>query len=218
MPKKYKFSELDEAAKQRVREWYVQDVDRFEWWDYVFETAKADGEKRGFDIEDIRFSGFWSQGDGASWKGTVDFARFVKHRTDKYLHDARFALVMEMAEQHGFYPWRIDYSSHQYCHSGTMSDAMGDPCIQYNVDSEGAGVVGEGMLAGARWSALYSALEVDDWLESVFRKEVLNEARAYADEIYRRLAAEYDYQTSDACIEEMCEANGWRFSEDGAFE
>jgi hypothetical protein len=40
-----------------------------EWWDSVYETFKEDMNLLGYSVEDITFSGFWSQGDGASFTG-----------------------------------------------------------------------------------------------------------------------------------------------------
>jgi hypothetical protein len=83
--KRYKFNQLSEQAKQRVRDHHTEGLD-YEWWDYQYadfvETARLLGVevdtkyREGADgkiVEDpdISFSGFWSQGDGASFSGNL---------------------------------------------------------------------------------------------------------------------------------------------------
>jgi hypothetical protein len=42
-----------------------------DWYEEIYARAKEDGPERGFNIDEIQFSGFHSQGDGASWTGTL---------------------------------------------------------------------------------------------------------------------------------------------------
>ena len=70
----YSFDELSEQAKEKAREWFRAGTLDYEWWDGVFEDAKRVGALIGIGIDDIRFSGFWSQGDGASLSGTYTYA------------------------------------------------------------------------------------------------------------------------------------------------
>lgn len=86
----YKFNELSETAKQHAIDDYAQRSMDWEWWDTVYEDAKEDGKALGYDIDDIRFSGFWSQGDGASWTGRVNLYTFIeKHIPDTHSLHAR---------------------------------------------------------------------------------------------------------------------------------
>lgn len=47
----------------------------YDWWDCVYEDAKQIGAIIGFEIDDIFFSGFSSQGDGACFTGTLGYAK-----------------------------------------------------------------------------------------------------------------------------------------------
>jgi hypothetical protein len=65
----YTLAELTGEARARamdkLREWAVD----HDWWEYTVEDAKRIGALLGLEDMDIQFSGFWSQGDGASFTG-----------------------------------------------------------------------------------------------------------------------------------------------------
>ena len=66
----YLFNELSEEQKQEVLDRHRgYDVDHFEWFEYTIDDYKEILEIIGFYDIDINFSGFWSQGDGASFTG-----------------------------------------------------------------------------------------------------------------------------------------------------
>ena len=66
----FKFSELDDRAKERARDWYRNGALDYEWWDCTFDDAKQCLALAGFDVDKIYFSGFSSQGDGACFNGS----------------------------------------------------------------------------------------------------------------------------------------------------
>jgi hypothetical protein len=69
--KLFAYGELSEQAKEKAREWYQRfNADDSYWSECVIDDAKAQMNFLGFTIEDIFFSGFWSQGDGACFTGT----------------------------------------------------------------------------------------------------------------------------------------------------
>ena len=69
-----KYSELSPEAQKIAHENYQP-----EFWDNcVIEDAKEQGRLRGFEIDKIYYSGFWSQGDGASWTGTINLTKFLE--------------------------------------------------------------------------------------------------------------------------------------------
>jgi hypothetical protein len=68
--KVYPFDELDDKAKDRAREWYREGALDYEWWDSTYDDAKTCLALAGFTVEEIYFSGFSSQGDGACFKGS----------------------------------------------------------------------------------------------------------------------------------------------------
>jgi len=70
------FNQLNDEAKERAREWYRDSGLDYDWWVHVYDEWKAELKEMGFDNVDISFSGFSSQGDGASF--TADRFDFLK--------------------------------------------------------------------------------------------------------------------------------------------
>lgn len=65
----YSFDELSDAAKEKAREWFRSGDDFSYYAKAVIEDAKEIGKIMGIEIEEVYYSGFSSQGDGASFKG-----------------------------------------------------------------------------------------------------------------------------------------------------
>ena len=69
------FNDLNVEEKQRMigrsREVLVQE----EWWINVYDDAKICGALMGIDIDEIYFSGFASQGDGANFTGHYSYKK-----------------------------------------------------------------------------------------------------------------------------------------------
>lgn len=103
----YKFDELSDTAKARARkEFRAVYVERDWWWDSVYDDAKTVLRLLGFDDVDISFTGFWSQGDGASFTGkwraedvkALELLAYAPE--DKLLHALAEDLV-GIAKEHG---------------------------------------------------------------------------------------------------------------------
>ena len=65
----YEFSELGKEAKEKARDEFRQSCLDYDWWDFIYEGIIEKAEEYGITLEDkdIQFTGFWSQGDGASF-------------------------------------------------------------------------------------------------------------------------------------------------------
>ena len=71
----YQFDELSDAAKEKAREWF-RDALADDWGaESVIDYAKHDGALIGFGVDRVCWRGFWSQGDGACWAGSVTYYR-----------------------------------------------------------------------------------------------------------------------------------------------
>lgn len=66
----YEYKELSDRAKKKARAWYNEFNLDYNWWEPVYEDAKAFAKFLGIQIDSIHFSGFSSQGDGACFNGT----------------------------------------------------------------------------------------------------------------------------------------------------
>lgn len=98
----------------------------YEWWDSVYDDFINIAGILGFDVQDIQFSGFWSQGDGASFTGNYAYKKgcvaaiIVYAPKDETLHAiARDIVTMQKP---AFY--RIEgpiyRQSHRYSHEKTI--------------------------------------------------------------------------------------------------
>lgn len=139
------------------------------WHEPVYEHAMEVGRLLGFDVYDIRFSGFSSQGDGASWNGYVRPKNAELKEALEYAPDDTCirAIVEELAPlvlmpKMGF---SVIYNNSRYCHENTME-------IQYVSGDEEY---------------------VDEWVELSIDWAV----KEFAKWIYNELEKEYEYQCSN---------------------
>lgn len=197
----FKFSELSDDAKEKARNTYrYRDGYPYdEWWDAVYEDAVRMGSLIGIEIgstkqrtakgrcyesTDIWFSGFCSQGDGASFTGQYEFkADAVKQVTeetnDKELIRIATELTLLQVTRRvlGLQPFSATVeASGRYSHSGGMSAAVSAD------DDDGQAEDGSGVQ------------DIED--------EVTQLMRGFADWIYKNLEQENDYLMSDEVVDE----------------
>ena len=201
----YQFDELDEKAKERAREWYRQGNwdDNF-WSECVIDDAKEIGTHMGMDIDNIYFSGFWSQGDGACFEGTwrasdVKVDKLKEYAPqDKELHRIVDGLA-ELAKEYPDGYFKVTHRGH-YSHSGCTSFDVELPCeqeeeLEYN-------------------SPEYKLLQVKLGEDE---DALIELARDYMDWIYRTLEKEWEYLNADAQVDESIRANEYEFLKDGTY-
>jgi hypothetical protein len=184
----YKFSELNDTAKQKAldkcREWQTDD----RWWEYVYDDAKEIGKIMGIDIERIYFSGFYSQGDGACFEGHYEYVKGATKNVQQYapmdteLH--AIAQVLQNIQRANFYQLKasVKHRGHYYHENST----------DINVDR-------------------YDGCELSRDAEEIVT-ECLKDFMRW---IYSTLEKEYEWLTSDEYVAEMIEANDYEFDEDG---
>lgn len=199
----YQFDELDEKAKERAREWYRQgNCDDSFWSECQIEDAKEIGAWMGIDIDNIYFSGFWSQGDGACFEGTwrasdVKADKLKEYAPqDKELHRIIDGLA-ELAKEYPDGYFSVKHRGH-YSHSGCTSFDVELPCereeeLEYD-------------------SPEYKALQVKLGEDE---DTLIELARDYMNWIYKTLEKEWDYQNADEQVDESIRANEYEFLKDG---
>lgn len=205
----FEFSELSERAKDAARQAYIaNDYPHDDWWDSVFEDAVRMGAILGIEIStsqhtshkgrnyfttDIFFSGFWSQGDGASFEGAYacapEASSLIRAEApeDETLHRIadQLSLLQTTRRLLGLEPFSATIStSGGYCHSGAM-----DVTVSYDEGGE---------------------TSYDDALE----KSITKLMRDFADWIYNQLETGHDYLTSDEVVDEQLAEE--KFDEAGA--
>lgn len=126
----------------------------------------------GIDIDpqkDVRYSGFWSQGDGASFKGIVNFSNSnIGQFTQCFPTDeAMLELAKKwesVASQLQEMELKLGLIGHRYCHEHTM-------------------IIGEWYAEDEHWPMI-----------EVLEDEVIIILRGFATQLYRQLHDEYEYQ------------------------
>lgn len=185
--KVYQFNELSDAAKERALERWRNGSDFFD--DFITEEWTAILAACGWSEVEIAYSGFCSQGDGASFTGRfdgadIDAAKFRNYFTEGSDSD----WILDGFREYSAYTAKLNRTSRHYSHENTvgvewMEQAVGDDSV---------------------------AVESDE-TESDF----LAHCRRVMREIYRAIEREYDSQMSDEYIAETLEATEMEFTEAG---
>jgi hypothetical protein len=209
----YSYADLPDKGKERARQHYVEHWLHDDWYDYIYADAKDGGSVKGFDIADIFFSGFWSQGDGAMWTGGVDIPKFIEHYFPESIGRECWLWLLE----DGWLDDRVSIhrSSHHYSHSNCMGITGTEPA-HYDEDDT---LRVDCILKGAPIATLYNLIVADTACSikdvSDLEEMILEKAREYADMIYDRLREGYDYECDDRQISEAYDSNYVLFNEEG---
>ena len=230
----YRFEELEDEAKDKARQWLVDAATDHDWYESVYDLAKEDGAKRGFEIEDIRFSGFWSQGDGASWTGLVSVWRFIEWALDQGEDSPQFRRIgddrhrylcfVELMKDGWIEPHiNVVRTSYHYVHENTVRPENGlDWSALENEsgwdDLANAETVlhSEGVLKGASVVGVAEGIDIKSLVPEI-DDLITEEVRDFCQEIYKMLEREYDSLTDEDSMQELADSNDWRFDEAGNF-
>ncbi len=223
--------EISRASYDRAVQAVVEaNADR-EWCDYIIGTWKSALSEIGFLDAEIRFTGFYSQGDGAVfYSNCVHSGRIIGFLSNP---PAPENMIGCKDGKEVFAPWvahkinpapRCDYSHlvrsadngdieirvssigrSRYCHEHTATVH-----VDIHTDEE----IDE--LKSLEWAANGGATDWDgierelaSWIDRL-RIDICNA-------IYRDLRDEYDYLCSEEAAMEAAEANEWEFDENGDF-
>ena len=185
----YSFDELDDEAKAKAREWWLGPGLDHDWWDYVYEMATTAGKCLGIDVEDIQFSGFWTQGSGACFEGSYTYkkgwraALKAEFGGDTLVELERIGEALQDIQRPVFYKLEAGVN-------------MNSRYMFVNVDVDDYG------LTDRQW-AMRRESDMRDTM------------RSFAHWIYCSLEKEYEYLISDEAVSESIEANGYLFTEEG---
>ena len=124
----YSFEELSTTIQDNIISSYIQDLPG--WWsDDVEERIRNEAEALGIQDFDFTWSGFWSQGDGVSFTGKLDFKRWLFILTERLSHEQFSALCgktpqeivrLQECERIIWGECLIERVTHQYCHENTV--------------------------------------------------------------------------------------------------
>ena len=202
--KVYNFSELLEDAKEKVKQWYLDDDFR----PCEFENIYTEDLRYLFNNSDLKlqFSLSYCQGDGLNIYGKLDLMdvftaiRDTEHSGDlfeqyKDLFSEHEQKTIEAYMEVCGREVELPYNRH-YCY-----------CIDDRVDF------------------------ADDWIESLeycryknIQIDTIRKMEKLVGRMFENLSGTYEkygydyfYNADDEVVNETCEANGWRSLEDGTF-
>ncbi len=187
----YHFEELSGEAKKRVlKEFRYVNVEDSCWDDGEIDYWEARLLKCGFINPKIQYSGFSSQGDGASFTcESINFKklnRLLKLKIPKPLID--------------HFSGNITRCNHHYYHENT---------INVNIDLE-----------ELEYSSEIRQLLADIITKDVLsrtEREITNFVKESCRTIYRALENLYDSEITDETVIDTIECNDWTFLKDGEF-
>jgi arginyl-tRNA synthetase len=169
-----------------------------DWWDSTYDSFKDRMNDVGIEVENMHFSGFWSQGDGACFEGYVsDWNKFLTHMG---YEDAPLI-------KHASHGWsfKVVHQGHYY-HENCTSFTSDMP-LPENVDDENFSIdfsphhkVGE--LRDMVWRTLLCKYN-----EEKLHDEFVERFKSHMRTLYKELEDEYDHLTSETCILESLNAN-----------
>ena len=163
-----------------------------DWWDFIYENFKENNDEY-FDIENIYFSGFWSQGDGAMFEYGD-----ISNKLRDILIDGLDLSPMRK----GWLKNNVSVSGKGVQRGLYYHEKSCNHSIYWEVDN-----------GDLNWDRpLYQ------WIESF-----ANDFENFVEEIYANLCydlystleKEYTYLTSDEAILDTLECNEYEFTEDG---
>jgi hypothetical protein len=208
----YQFNELPEKAKEKARENYITNWMSDDWYEFTYDMMKEEGLKYGFNIKDIRFSGFWSQGDGASWCGAVNVREWIKSKPTAYQEHATTQIILALIEE-GWVDEQVlvSFGTGHYCHEYNMSITDINAHEPDNYDE----TIERGMFKGASVKELVHIIGCAGGALYDMSKELEEDCKAFARTIYRELEADYDASVEDENIAANYAANDVWFDESG---
>lgn len=179
-----KFSELTEDNQRKIvekrRDWDVQD----DWWDFIYTISIGIGKALGVEIQDIEFSGFSCQGDGARFRGTYTPRRDMIEALN--LEQPNDVVLLRIAESIAEVQERYDWALGCKIKFANWGNYAHDGNTEFEFSEIGWDVEGEQLWAAeADETALCKAL------------------RSFMRWIYKQLEKEYEYLTSDEHLLEL---------------
>ena len=200
--KTYTISELSPEAKKTAIEGIRNDrgfTEREIDLDWVIENETEDLESLGLENVEISFSGFWSQGDGASFTARVnDIPAFIKTIG---IEDEILPKVLAAFEE--VYEMRIVRTDSRYFHENTVRFEIEEMDDTELVIMSGFGI-GD------------ITVDLDETLEEIeLVKKASEWVKSKCKEIYRKLEKAYSEEFSEEAAEEWVDSIGMEFDEDG---
>ena len=183
MDARMKWEALTASNQEKLLAEYRDVNIHYEWWDCVEEMLREDMKEAGVAVTDMRFSGFWSQGDGAEFHGYVD-------DWGKFLNAVGKAELIPFAQEHYVrFSW------------GSTARYYGSRCVDFDEDKlwvDNPWDEGEDPVRYSAWEALYG--EGGALYQN--KESFIDYLKGKMDKLYHDLEEEYECLTSDEVIME----------------
>jgi hypothetical protein len=199
--KVFEYSELEDKAKEKAKQWYRETLD-YEWYDFTKEDFERILKDMGFKNVSSQFSGFYSQGDGASFnfkgldiKALLNFSD--KHNSMPYFDildgwkQAHKKTLRNIKRFQDILYCNSEVINHHYCHEKSRISRV-------ELDNYGH-------------KNNKKTEKFTNYFEEYLTELMEDFSRAY----YKALENDWDYINSDKSIEEGMEANEYTFTKDG---
>jgi hypothetical protein len=202
----YCLNELSEAGRDKARTWYREAAFDDDWYDCVFDDFETICGILGVQLKTrpvplfggggthakpcIYFTGFSSQGDGACFEAVYAYEkgmpRNIRAHAPQDTELHAIADALQAAQRRNFYQLRAAIT-----HRGRYNHEY---CMAILVERDS--LTSQGMTAGAEDAVITALRNLARWL-------------------YRQLEREYEYQISNAVVDEAIIANDYTFTETG---
>lgn len=180
----FKFAELSERAKERARDWWRSRIESDDY-DFVVDDFKTFLAAVGFSDIKLHWSGFYSQGDGASFAAKLHPCLFSLEDLEEQLGNEDNCCNVELWS----FAWRI------------KAFITADPNLWVKVYDSHRGHT--------------MSVDVDTVLDGDVEAELKELCDDLASYFYNSLQEQNEYLNSDECVDESIECNEYTFDEDG---
>lgn len=184
MDARMKWEQLSKSAKDELLDKHRNYNVDHSWWDFTYDDFREQMDGIGISVDRMQFSGFWSQGDGASFDGRV-------RDWHKLLASLGKTKELEFIAAHkDDYDFTLCWkNTGRYSHENCLSFSP-DLSIDNPFDEE------EDPLKYFAWEAAYGTAGLLDSIEDELCEFVRDKCR----ELYKELEAEYEHLTSDDSV------------------
>lgn len=210
--------EIQEKVIDKFKEKYQNHIDPW-WYEDVIENFKSELEDLGLEDIECNFSGFWSQGDGASFIAKVrDVEKFFKEAL-KLQPGKWFAYKGEKEEDEidamisGFEDLGINSKIIPLTPDDFWINIERNTSHYYHEFTISADLDVEEPIEGRNFNA-NEKKEFDNWLDRL-TDSITEWARKKSRELYSELEQEYESINSDEAIQDWMDSMDYRFTANG---
>lgn len=174
-----------------------------DWYQPTYDAFAEDMKLKGIRVDQMYFSGFWSQGDGACFDGVVENWHLFLPTVG-----VTCPAVLRLAKTH----WSFTVArSGRYCHEQSTHFDIYMPNPDDHKRYDGIDTFVERYtphpwdtddIRTKAWLALLDVVDYD-----ALENDMQDAFRSHMQDLYKRLEDEYDYLTSDEAVWESIEAN-----------